>query len=222
MTARFASPMPPATWLRMDLDPTNYFRFPRRKGRALELSEIHVLQAQRISRRHLPGRPAGPPECRGPLRHPAADQELGGISRAAAHRGAQFVPLSSRAADRNPVLHRAHGAIAERSRNSLYARARLCRPNALEGVGAAEAPRGTLFHHYKIDEQGLIRWANLIIATGHNNLAMNRSILQVAKHFVHGETTDSRNAEPRRSGDPRLRSLPELLHSCGGPDGAAN
>jgi NAD-reducing hydrogenase large subunit len=60
------------------------------------------------------------------------------------------------------------------------------KPNALEGVGAAEAPRGTLFHHYKIDEQGLIRWANLIIATGQNNLAMNRSVLQVAKHFVRG------------------------------------
>jgi len=53
-------------------------------------------------------------------------------------------------------------------------------------VGACEAPRGTLFHHYKIDEQGLIRWVNLVIATGHNNLAMNRSVLQVAKHFVHG------------------------------------
>jgi NAD-reducing hydrogenase large subunit len=62
----------------------------------------------------------------------------------------------------------------------------VARPNALEGVGAAEAPRGTLFHHYKIDEQGLIRWVNLIIATGQNNLAMNRSVLQVAKHYVHG------------------------------------
>jgi NAD-reducing hydrogenase large subunit len=61
------------------------------------------------------------------------------------------------------------------------------RPNALEGVGACEAPRGTLFHHYKIDEQGLITWANLIIATGHNAVAMNRSILQVGKHFVHDE-----------------------------------
>ena len=60
-------------------------------------------------------------------------------------------------------------------------------PNALEGVGVAEAPRGTLFHHYKIDEQGLIRWANLIIATGQNNLAMNKSVLQVARHFVKGE-----------------------------------
>jgi NAD-reducing hydrogenase large subunit len=63
----------------------------------------------------------------------------------------------------------------------------LARPNAFEGVGSAEAPRGTLFHHYKIDEQGLIRWANLIIATGQNNLAMNRSVLQVAQRYVHGE-----------------------------------
>jgi NAD-reducing hydrogenase large subunit len=61
------------------------------------------------------------------------------------------------------------------------------KPNALEGVGASEAPRGTLFHHYKIDDNGLVRWANLIIATGQNNLAMNRSVLQVAKHFVHGD-----------------------------------
>jgi NAD-reducing hydrogenase large subunit len=61
------------------------------------------------------------------------------------------------------------------------------RPNCFEGVGACEAPRGTLFHHYKINEKGLIQWVNLVIATGHNNLAMNRSILQVAKHFVVAE-----------------------------------
>ena len=59
--------------------------------------------------------------------------------------------------------------------------------NNLEGVGAAEAPRGTLIHHYRVDEQGLITWANLIIATNHNNLAMNRGILQVAQHFVRSE-----------------------------------
>jgi NAD-reducing hydrogenase large subunit len=60
-------------------------------------------------------------------------------------------------------------------------------PNAMEGVGCCEAPRGTLLHHYKIDEHGLILWANLIIATGHNHMAINRGILQVAKHFVRGE-----------------------------------
>jgi NAD-reducing hydrogenase large subunit len=58
--------------------------------------------------------------------------------------------------------------------------------NNLEGIGVAEAPRGTLLHHYKVNEQGLITWANLIIATGHNNLAMNRGILQVARHFING------------------------------------
>ncbi len=59
--------------------------------------------------------------------------------------------------------------------------------NHLEGVGCCEAPRGTLIHHYRVDEQGLITWANLVIATGHNNLAMNRGILQVARHFVRSE-----------------------------------
>jgi NAD-reducing hydrogenase large subunit len=58
-------------------------------------------------------------------------------------------------------------------------------PNNLEGIGVSEAPRGTLIHHYKIDDNGLITWANLIIATGHNNLALNRGVFQVAKHFVH-------------------------------------
>lgn len=59
-------------------------------------------------------------------------------------------------------------------------------PNNHEGIGVSEAPRGTLMHHYQIDAQGLVTWANLIIATGHNNLAMNRGVLQVARHFVKG------------------------------------
>jgi NAD-reducing hydrogenase large subunit len=62
----------------------------------------------------------------------------------------------------------------------------IARPNADEGVGVSEAPRGTLIHHYRIDRNGLITWANMIIATGHNNLPMNRGILQVAQHFVDG------------------------------------
>jgi len=61
-------------------------------------------------------------------------------------------------------------------------------PNRREGVGIAEAPRGTLIHHYRTDERGLITWANMIIATGHNNLAMNQGVLQVAKQFIKGTT----------------------------------
>jgi NAD-reducing hydrogenase large subunit len=59
-------------------------------------------------------------------------------------------------------------------------------PNKFEGIGVAEAPRGTLIHHYKIDENGLLTWVNMIIATGHNSLAMNRSVRQVAQHYVKG------------------------------------
>ena len=53
-----------------------------------------------------------------------------------------------------------------------------------EGIGVIEAPRGTLFHHYWADRSGKIRKANLIVATGNNNLAMNRSASEVAKHFI--------------------------------------
>jgi len=56
--------------------------------------------------------------------------------------------------------------------------------NCEEGVGLSEAPRGTLLHHYKVDANGLMRSANLIIATGHNNLAMNQGVKQVATYFV--------------------------------------
>jgi NAD-reducing hydrogenase large subunit len=56
--------------------------------------------------------------------------------------------------------------------------------NRLEGTGQAEAPRGTLHHHYKVNENGLITWANLVIATGQNNNAMNKGVLQAARHYV--------------------------------------
>jgi NAD-reducing hydrogenase large subunit len=60
--------------------------------------------------------------------------------------------------------------------------------NRLEGVGVSEAPRGTLFHHYRVDENGLIQRVNMIIATGQNNLAMNRTIGQIARHYIQGPT----------------------------------
>jgi NAD-reducing hydrogenase large subunit len=59
--------------------------------------------------------------------------------------------------------------------------------NSLRGVGASEAPRGTLFHDYTVDRSGLLQKVNLIVATGHNALAMNRTIAQIARHYVHGD-----------------------------------
>ncbi len=63
-------------------------------------------------------------------------------------------------------------------------------PNRFEGVGILEAPRGTLIHHYHIDQNGLIETANMVIATGHNNLAINHGVLQVARQFVKGNAME--------------------------------
>lgn len=56
--------------------------------------------------------------------------------------------------------------------------------NGNEGVGVSEAPRGTLMHHYRVDDQGLVTWVNLVIATGHNNAAMNLAVAQAAARYV--------------------------------------
>lgn len=59
--------------------------------------------------------------------------------------------------------------------------------NNLHGVGASEAPRGTLFHDYTVDEDGILQKVNMIIATGQNNLAMNQTVKQIASHYLHGK-----------------------------------
>ena len=53
-------------------------------------------------------------------------------------------------------------------------------------MGVSEAPRGTLFHDYTVDRDGLLRKVNLIVATGQNNLAMNQTVAQIARHYVRG------------------------------------
>jgi len=59
-------------------------------------------------------------------------------------------------------------------------------PSNREGVGIIEAPRGTLIHHYRVDKYGILEKLNLIVATGHNNLAMNRSVNLVANEYIRG------------------------------------
>ncbi len=64
-------------------------------------------------------------------------------------------------------------------------------PNRREAIGSCEAPRGTLFHHYTVDRDGTMRKANLLIATGQNNQAMNMAVEQAARRFVRpGHLTD--------------------------------
>jgi NAD-reducing hydrogenase large subunit len=56
--------------------------------------------------------------------------------------------------------------------------------NRRVGIGSCEAPRGTLFHQYEVDSSGLVRKANLLIATAQNNLALNQAVEQTARYFV--------------------------------------
>jgi NAD-reducing hydrogenase large subunit len=79
-------------------------------------------------------------------------------------------------------------AIRELLRDTDLQHADLKRSGELQetGIGVLEAPRGTLFHHYRINEDGLVTKANLIVSTTNNNQAMNESIRQVASHYLDG------------------------------------
>ena len=57
-----------------------------------------------------------------------------------------------------------------------------------EGVGVIEAPRGTLIHHYQVDDDDLVSLCNLIVSTTHNNEAMNAAIRAVATRYLDGHT----------------------------------
>jgi F420-non-reducing hydrogenase large subunit len=59
-----------------------------------------------------------------------------------------------------------------------------------EGVGVVEAARGTLIHHYVLDENALIKDVNLIVATVNNAPSINMSIRNAAKGLIHGGKVD--------------------------------
>ncbi|CAA0119762.1 NAD-reducing hydrogenase HoxS subunit beta [BD1-7 clade bacterium] len=58
------------------------------------------------------------------------------------------------------------------------------------GIGVIEAPRGTLFHHYEVDDEDRVTMANLIVSTTSNNWAMNQAICDVANQHLDGNTID--------------------------------
>jgi NAD-reducing hydrogenase large subunit len=59
-------------------------------------------------------------------------------------------------------------------------------PMREEGIGVIEAPRGTLIHHYRVNEDSLVTFCNLIVSTTNNNQAMNEAIRVVAMQFLDG------------------------------------
>jgi NAD-reducing hydrogenase large subunit len=56
-----------------------------------------------------------------------------------------------------------------------------------EGVGIVEAPRGTLFHHYRVNANDQVEMANLIVSTTNNNEPMNRAVQKVAEQYLSGK-----------------------------------
>jgi F420-non-reducing hydrogenase large subunit len=54
-------------------------------------------------------------------------------------------------------------------------------------VGSVEAPRGTLIHHYKTDEQGIVQKVNLIVGTTNNNAAICMSLKKAAQKVITGQ-----------------------------------
>ena len=60
-----------------------------------------------------------------------------------------------------------------------------------EGVGVVEAPRGTLYHHYRTDSNGIVKDVNLIVATAQNNAGMDMSVRRAAKNLIKNGASDS-------------------------------
>ncbi|RLF47678.1 MAG: Ni/Fe hydrogenase subunit alpha [Thermoplasmata archaeon] len=60
-----------------------------------------------------------------------------------------------------------------------------------EGIGVIEAARGVLIHHYKLDDNGLVKEANMIVATTNNNAAINMSVANAARKVIkNGKVND--------------------------------
>ncbi len=62
-----------------------------------------------------------------------------------------------------------------------------------------------------MDDDGLVEWANLVIATGHNNLAMNRGVQQVARRYVKSAQLEEPMLNRVEAVDPLLRPVPVVL-----------
>ena len=117
---------------------------------------------------------------------PRAQEELEQFHRVAqGQRGASLLFHYARLVELLYALERAEDLLNDENicSNQVLAAGN---PSRSQGIGVIEAPRGTLIHHYQVDEKGVIQKVNLIVATGHNNLAMNKSISLVAREYISG------------------------------------
>lgn len=118
---------------------------------------------------------------------PLADRELGEFrARGREAANASFLFHLARLIEVLASVERIEGMLDDPDLQSADIRAE-AGVNNPEGVGCCEAPRGILFHHYQVTPDGLIRKANLLIATAQNNLAMNQTVTQIARRYVKGK-----------------------------------
>ena len=170
-----------------DIAAEDYHRFIGEATISDSYLKAPLLQAAGLAGRDLSRGAAGPDQCHRKDGHAARRRRAARISRALWPRSAQLVPVSLRAAHRGAVRVGSDAGPCCRNR-TRWTRMSAPKPGstALEGVGMIEAPRGTLIHHYKVDENGAITWANLIVATGHNHRAISNGVRQVGEHFIKG------------------------------------
>ncbi|MDQ8154118.1 MAG: Ni/Fe hydrogenase subunit alpha [Gemmatimonadota bacterium] len=118
---------------------------------------------------------------------PLAEEERQ-IYRAAANGGMQHATLAYHWARLIEMLHAAEGIERLLDDPDITGTDLVVKGEpALEGVGVIEAPRGTLFHHYKVDENDVVVRANLIVSTTNNNQAMNEAVRNVAASYLDGQ-----------------------------------
>jgi sulfhydrogenase subunit alpha len=84
------------------------------------------------------------------------------------------------------------------------------KPRAGEGASFIEAPRGILTHHYNIDENGIIKYSNIIAPTTYNHPLMQQDLLSNAKEYSH-ELADP---ETRSEACWRLEKIVRAYDPC--------
>ena len=203
------------------VDPQDLQRLHRRGRRAVVVPQVDLLEGDGLPGRHLPGRTARPRSTsptgwarRAPTR--SSRSSAGASAGSPAPRSTTTTRASSTRSTRS---RRSRSSCAARTSSRKHVRS-FAGINRNEGIGVSEAPRGTLMHHYKVDDDGIVQWANLVIATGHNNMAMNRSRPPGGPPPRQGRHDHRADAQPGRGGHPLLRPVPELLHARPRPDGA--
>lgn len=158
-------------WLEEKIEDWSYLKFPYYRPRGFETGSYRVGPLARLNVCTAMGVPRGD-ELLAEFR-----QRVGGMATSS------FLYHEARLIEIVAALEYMERLLDDPELNSPPLRAR-AGINQRRGVGCSEAPRGTLFHDYEVDENGVLLRVNLVIATGQNNAAMNRTVTEVARRFL--------------------------------------